>query len=420
MTVMSNIKLRKANMSIKDHYFYMFDDDADLLMQKVDDGVVAFSYPLDTPLANEVIDSEFDGINFWTLENTNPNAIIKRWVIENYICKLKTTLEFIGEVSTGHYYDVDAFSVENYYLTISGTQLPGDKIIYVSPGYSAKIMGGMTVTLGPNYSGHTETILVSTAVDGIVTLSTEITQTYQSGDDFRFYNNLFLFNNFDGIDDTSAALYKMNAYDGSFLVKYTGGAYKDVTASKFVNTDKFTEYGIINSLAFVKGANLLFINIEQLGTLSEIYRSMVIDNLLVDTGEILHVFDIDIVDDNIYKLQTNGCKFGENVVFESGANYMIEPFKSFLTSVLLYTNPGIIPANNIATTVLTAQAADQYGLPVSGKLIYFSCSAEEDDPVVYIDGPNYSNTDIDGKATIVLRAGPVTGLAKMIATVEQS
>jgi len=413
-----NLKLGKRNMSIRDHYFYMFDDDADLLLQKVDDGVVAFSYPLDTPLVNEVVDSEFDGVNFWTLENTSPNAIIKRWIIENYVCKLKTTLNFIADV--GHSYSIEAFSVENYCLTISGTQIPGDKIIYVSPGYGDKIMSGMTVTLGPNYSGYTETISVSESVDGRVTLADEITQTYYAGDDFRFYNHLFLFNNFDGKDDTSAALYKMNAYSGGFIIKYTGGAYRDVSASKFVNTDKFIECGVIDTLAFVKGTNLLFVNIEQLGTFSEIYRSMVVDNLIVSGGDIVQIMDIDIVGDNIYKLQHSGCKFGEAISFTHGANYMIEPFSSFLTSILLYSDPGVIPANNIATTVLTARVTDQYGLPISGRLIYFYIGGDQGNAEVYITGSNPSNTDANGNATTIIKAGTDTGWAKIVATVEQA
>jgi len=418
MTQIDNVKFRKHNMSIKDHYFYMFDDDADLLIQKVDDGMVAFSYPLDTPLANEVVDSEFDGVNFWTLENTNPNVIVKRWLIENYICKLKTTLNFVADV--GHSYNVEAFSVENYCLTISGTQIPGDKIIYITSGYGDKIMSGMTVTLGPNYSGYTETISVSESVDGRVTLSDEITQTYYAGDNLRFYNHIFLFNNFDGIDDTSAALYKMNAYSGGFIIKYTGGEYKNVSASKFVNTDKFIEYGDINALAFVKGTNLLFVNIEQLGTFSEIYRSMVIDNLVINEGTIAVVMDIDIVDDNIYKLQSSGCKFGESVNFENGDNYMIEPFRSFLTSILVHSDPGVIPGNNIATTVLTARATDQYGLPIAGRLIYFTPDLSGDYASVYITGANPSNTDVDGKATTIIKAGTQTGWAKIVATVEQT
>jgi len=417
-TTISNIKFRKHNMSIKDHYFYMFDDEADLLIQKVDDGAVSFSYPLDTSLVNEIVDSEFDGVNFWTLENTNPNVIIKRWLIENYTCKLKDTFDFVADV--GHSYNVESFSVENYCLTISGTYIPGDKIIYVTPGYSDRLNNTMTVTLGPNNHGYTETISVSSSEDGKVTLADEITQTYNSGDNFRFYNNLFLFNNFDGKDDTSSALYKVNAYSGGFIIKYTGGEYRDVTASKFVTTDNFIEYGTINSLAFAKGANILFVNIEQLGTLSEIYRSMVADNLITSNGAVIPILDMDIVDDNIFKLQATGCKFGESVTFVSGANYMLEPFDSFLTSILMYTNPGVIPANNIAVTTLTARVTDQYGLPIGGKHVHFYPDSEVSYAPVYITGDNPANTDVNGNATTIVRAGTYAGWSKIVAYVEQS
>ncbi|GAG74937.1 unnamed protein product, partial [marine sediment metagenome] len=60
-----NIRFRKANITIVDGYFYMFDNDWDVLIQKIDDGTVSFTYPLDIVIFNPVKSLEYDGVNFW-------------------------------------------------------------------------------------------------------------------------------------------------------------------------------------------------------------------------------------------------------------------------------------------------------------------------------------------------------------------
>ena len=47
-----NLKLRKPHMTYVDGYFYMFDDDTDMLLAKTDDGITSFSYPFDTLLTD--------------------------------------------------------------------------------------------------------------------------------------------------------------------------------------------------------------------------------------------------------------------------------------------------------------------------------------------------------------------------------
>lgn len=84
-----NINFKYPNMCVKDGYFYMFDHDIDALVQKVDDGTTAFTYPLDTVLNNEVKSLEYAGGYFWTLQS---DSTIKKWSIDNYVCTLKETL----------------------------------------------------------------------------------------------------------------------------------------------------------------------------------------------------------------------------------------------------------------------------------------------------------------------------------------
>lgn len=83
-----NIVFKYPNMFVKDGYFYMFDHDLDVLVQKVDDGSTAFTYPLDSVLSTQVKGIEYGGGYFWTLQDEGSNINIKKWKIDNFLCKL--------------------------------------------------------------------------------------------------------------------------------------------------------------------------------------------------------------------------------------------------------------------------------------------------------------------------------------------
>lgn len=56
-----NINLRKPNMTIANGYFYMFDEEWDTLVEKIDDGSISFTYPLDIDLSRSYIEDDFTG-----------------------------------------------------------------------------------------------------------------------------------------------------------------------------------------------------------------------------------------------------------------------------------------------------------------------------------------------------------------------
>ena len=91
-----NVTLRKRNFVMVDGYFYMIDEDIDSLIVKTDDGTQAYSYPLDTTITDQIVSLEYDGRNFWTLENLAGNNLrIRKWYLDNYVCKLRTTFNLI-------------------------------------------------------------------------------------------------------------------------------------------------------------------------------------------------------------------------------------------------------------------------------------------------------------------------------------
>lgn len=268
MTVQDNIKIRKPNVTVKDGYYYTFDDDQDALLQKTDDGNTAFSYPCDNILEEEITSLEFDGVYFWSLEQkeaVSPAAwvqyvYIKKWKIDNYVCKLQDTLTLTSDAS--HKYRTEGFSVEHYHTSLSTTISGGETTIYLDKYYNQPlVISDAILHLGPNSSGEEEDVIVDVPVLGGVTLTAPVQYLYDAGDLVNFYKNIFLLNNFNGADAATGALYKFNnALD--YVTKYPGGAYKDVKSATFSTIDSFTELGEVDTLLYTKGTNTLFVNVE--------------------------------------------------------------------------------------------------------------------------------------------------------------
>jgi len=417
-----NVKLRYRNFTVDQGYFYMFDHNLDGLYKKTDDGNTAFSFPYDTLTSLEVVSAEFDGVYFWSLESpTGNNITIRRWKIDNYVCKLQQTLAFTEDGS--HSYSSNAFSVEHYHTTlVSGVTISGVKL-HLDDYYDQDDLMSFTTTnsdpltlhLGPNQDGNEEDVYVDSVVGSVINLVDPTMYQYNIGDPVNFYTHLWIFNNFDGNSSATGALYKIDAYTGVVIKKYPGGAYKDVRACTFYKVNSFPEYGDVDTLAYVKGTNTLFVNVREetdTGDL-EYYGSMVMDNIRSDAVTVIDVFDLAMDDQNIYRLQNipdGGTSTWSNY------SYLLSSLDGFVTSISLAAYPAIIAANNVSTSTINALVKDQFLHPIVGRLVYFS----EDDPVGSITGPNPVNTDGKGFASTIYKSGTAAREVKITAVVEQT
>jgi len=434
MAASENIKLIKgqqSNFTVDQGYFYTFDYAQDNLLQKTDDGNTSFSYPFDVLLSNDVKSSEFDGVYFWSLENpSGDNIYIKRWKIDNYICKLQQTFSFIGGGS--HKYDVNAFSVEHYHTSFSYASTSGSSIIFLNDYYDDNGLmsftttsgDGLTLHLGPNVNGEEEDVTVSGVIttsgvvaSGVVAsgvvLNSPTLYNYLENDKINFYTYLWAFNNYNGTSSATGALYKFDAYTGDYKTKYDSGAYKAVKACTFYTVNSFTSYGNVDTLAYVKSTNLLFINVGAAGASLPYYGSMVMENVKSDEATVISVYDICMDDQNVYRLQDvpdgTGTTWGHY-------SYLLSSLDSFVTSISLAAYPAIIAANTVSTSDITAIVRDQFLQPISGRLVYFS----DDDPVGNITGGTPKSTDSDGKAQTVYTSGNSAREVKITALVEQT
>jgi len=415
-----NIKFRKRNMTVSDGYFYTIDDDSQNLIQKTDDGTTSFTFPLSTLMTNEVKSLEFDGVHFWALEDgaATDEVTIKRWFIDNYICKLQDTYTLSSGTLYGgnlHKFDSNAFSVEHYHTTM-GTTASGSTSIDIATYWDSSNIVGSTLHLGPNTNGEYEDSLVLSTISGGVIVQDPISYNYANGDKAQYYTNIWLFNNFDEASSTTGALYSFSVTTSGldYVSHYPGGAYKDIEAATFYNVDSFTEYGSVDTLSFVKATNMLFVNTSAAGLTLPFYGSMVMDNIEADEATVIPVYDLAMSDQNVYRLQLKATYYQSTYTW-TNYNYQMAALNSFVTSLALAAYPGIIAANTVSTADIEAIVKDQFGNPVVGRLVYFT----DDDPVGSIIGGTPIGTDSEGKAQTVYKSGNTAREVKITATVEQ-
>jgi len=423
MAIEENVKLRKRNFAVNQGYFFTFDEDQDNLQQKTDDGNTAFSYPLDTLISNEVVSTEFDGVYFWTLENPgDTNIYIKRWEIDNYLCKLRETFTVTSGTHGGleHYFDSNAFSVAHYHTELSAPVSSGASSISVD-GYASRadLMGFTTTSgdpliihLGPNSNDEEEDVYVTSASGTTITISGATQYSYSVNDSVNFYTYLWFFNNYNGLDSSTGALYKFDAYTGDYIKKYPGGAYKAVQAATFYEVDSFTEFGDVDTLAYVKNTNTLFINIDSLETLLPHYGSMVMENIKSDEATVIDVYDLAMDSQNVYRLQK--IADGESSPW-SYYSYLLSSLDSFVTSISLSAYPAIIAANGISSSTIVAYVKDQFLQPITSRNVTFT----DDDPVGYIT-TGVVSTDSNGRAQTNYKSGTSAREVKITAVVEQT
>jgi hypothetical protein len=203
--MVKNIRLINPNMVRVGSYFYSFNEETDVMIQKADDGTLAFSYPLDTALgSNEEITSlEHDGESFWTMGNidgTPANGFnIRRWVIDDFVMVLQQSFQFVSGVTDT--FESKAFTVEHYEGTLVSGALENTTTFSVSfaTDIFALLTPGTTMFIGPSgkaaFVGQSQRVTVNgTGSGNVVTVSAPLTVGFIAGDTIVFSKNIWLFN----------------------------------------------------------------------------------------------------------------------------------------------------------------------------------------------------------------------------------
>ena len=374
--MVKNIRLINANMTRVDGYFYSFDHQTDTMIQKADDGTLAFAYPLDTPIGQPINDLEFDGQSFWTMENISgtPSAgfRIRRWVIENFVMVLQQTFNFASDGNDT--YESSAFTVETYTSFLQSGASENTNIIQVAfeddifdlltPG-TRMYIGPSTKQSPTDFRGQYQAVTVNSINEATnqVTLSSNLNVGFLGGDTVVFSKHLWFLNQNYQTTAGVGALYKADSLNGNLLLRQQGGAYKDIDAAAFHEVSSFEgNFVQFNKpyLIFIRTNNLLFVNVNDDNLTTEL--SAIQNNLNNDTTEVYAIYDLGLQGDTIFRLQLkfniNGTESSENTY-----NYQLATFRPFPIAIAITADPAILPADaGVSSSAIEATVTDQYGL----------------------------------------------------------
>lgn len=438
--MIQNIRLINGNMTRVDGYFYSFDEETDTMVQKTDDGTLAFAYPLDTPISQEVVDLEYDGESWWTLEHISSTPedgfVIRRWVIENFVMVLQQTFTFATDANDT--FESNAFSVEQYEGTITANGAENNNQLTVSfdSDIFALITPGTNLFLGPStktsptdFTGEflRGTAASTTPATKTITLTSDKSVGFATGDKVVFSKNLWVFNEHHQKQTDAGSLYKMSVLDGSILSRTKGGAFKDIQASGFVDliaanppsgvfSGSLTSFNKRSYLIFLRTNNLLFIDALDSQLTTEL--SAVQNNLSPDTTEVFPVFDMGLEGDTIFRLQK---KFNINGTqsTETTFNYQLATFKPFPTAIALTADPAILPADSgNSNSTITATVTDQYALPfIQSPAATITFQTSGGGTGASLSDPGPIALDSNGQATTTYITGDAAGLVTISAEV---
>ena len=434
--MVQNIRLINKNMTRIGGYFYSFDEETDSMVQKTDDGTVAFSYPLDTPITREIVTLEYDGESFWTQEHISGTPAdgfkIQRWVIENFVMVLQDTFTFDTDATDT--FESNAMTIENYEATLTAGAAANTSILFASSfdtDVFAQITPGTKMFIGPSTRagdvGESESVIVSSTVtdgSGKINLTAPLVAGFSSGDTITFSKNIWFFNEHFLKTTDVGALYKVSSLGGSILGRTLGGAFLGIDGTTFADLSKdggvFPPGGDLavhnkpSFLIFMRTQSLLFIDVLDSNLTTEL--SAIQNNINVATTEIFDVYDLAQEGDTIFRLQD---KFNIAGTESTNAyNYQLATFDPFPTAISLVALPAILPASaGAATSIITATVTDQYLLPFvtsPASSITFSFSGGGTGSGL---SPSSGDLDSNGQRTTTYTSGDTAGLVTIAATV---
>lgn len=436
--MIQNIRLINGNVTRVDGYFYSFDEETDVMVQKADDGTLAFAYPLDTPVPREVVDLEYDGESWWTMEHISGTPsdgfLIRRWVIENFVMVLQQTFTFATD--SNDTFESDAFAMEKYEgnMTSNVNENTNQLTVDFSDDVFAQITPGTNLFLGPStksgFVGEQLRVTASTTnpATKTITLTSPKTVGFSVGDTVVFSKNIWVFNQNHLKESGAGSLYKINVLDGNILGRTKGGAFKDIEAAGFVDliaadppSGVFTgatlsQFNKPSYLIFIRTNNLLFIDVLDSQLTTEL--SAIQNNLSPDTTEVYPVFDLGLEKDTIFRLQKKFNINGSEST-ETTFNYQLATFRPFPTAIALTADPTILPADSgNSNSTITATVTDQYALPFvqsPAATITFQTSGGGTGSNVSPTGP--ISLDSNGQATTTYTTGDAAGLVTISAEV---
>lgn len=429
-----NLRIVNPNTVRVDGYFYHISN-GEILEQRTDDGSIAFSYPLDTPINNEVVSIEFDGKNYFTLENPsgNFNIIMRKWQIEEFSLRLKRTYQFTE--SATQKYDSNAFAVEHFHFNLDNAASSGTNILDLGDDKNLRLDVGDRIFVGPSsavgFEGLTETrtiLATSGSNNEFVILSSNLSNSYELNDPASVSTRVWFFNQYrpnDPDSNGSGQLFSFdhNAASITLVAQEASNEYKDVLSATYL-TDLPGTVNERDYLVFMKGTSLLFIETDDFNPNFKVTVKSATQNNQRPDNSVIDVYEITHENNTIFRFQLEATfQIGSTEVLEVWGttgdpeyNYQLSELSPRPFSISLTATPAIISADGVSTSTIDALVADQFGNPLAGRTVNFSEDDVTGSPAGQV-APTSDITNSQGMATTTYTAGTVNNLVTITASV---
>jgi len=401
-----NINFKYKNMCVHDNYFFTFDHDLDVLIQKVDDGSTAFTYPTDVSIGVEVKSLEYGGGYFWSLQyNNTTSVIIKKWKIENFICILVDS-HIVGNTPD---VDSDTFSIENYDTVLASGISTGNDYLYLDDYYSVTTTGTLLM-VGPNDDAQYEYKTVTTVSGNKLFTDSVFDNNYLVGSDVNLATNVWLFNNESFVAVNPGSLFTLRPDDLSLVSYIDDIEYENILSSTFGKELGGVFSSTASAIMYTKSSNLKFIDVSNFSNVA----FMVMDNTKIDGMTIIPVYDVGLSNATVFRLQDEAAYYGVNYSW-TNYNYQVSTTRRFVDSMTVDAVSKILNSDGVSTAEVISTVFDQYNDPIFLKLVFF----EDDDSTGYMTiSPAYTNTA--GVGYSYYRAGTTPAHVTITATATQN
>jgi hypothetical protein len=374
-------------------------------------GALLHEYDLSSDITNTLLSFEYigpigitamvDGLTYFTLEKVSDSqCLIKRWEINTGTLSLDLK-QTITKTTVGNYcYDANAGAIEYYGRSFGNTTTSGVNNIEINN--TSRIESGMKLFLGP--SNHTanidavEWVEVDYTSGTDVYLTSDIDYKYLTNDSITTYNNYYVISNLGyGGDVRKGSVFKLDAYDGSYIEMTTGGDYKSISVTKW--------HPAVDGIACVIENNLLFI--RPYNSYLK-WKSQNMNNIEEDGVTLIEVHDVTFDSNSTYKLMKkvtwrddSGNRNTEN--WGSYYNFHADTLLPYTNSINLYTDQSyFIGANDTAT--INIKVIDQFGIGLNNLTVTVSkASGDPGGSLVPADG--VVTTDANGETSVQYTSG---------------
>lgn len=344
-----------------------------------------------------------DDLEFITLEYVSSSkSLIRVWTVDIEHAQLALKKNLLLSDTGLYHFDVNSMAVEIVRRKFTEDQDQGTNYLYIDD--LEGLYEGQKLFLGPSFDpdniGDMEVVYISN-IDPIykrITLTDILTYQYIKKDKISFYNNIYVISRGGiGSDTYKGTLFKIEATTGNIIEVTNSGVYKNIFTSRWCE-----EFRTIASLCKL---NLLYIDPYDS---YRVIKSQILNNYSPDKASVYLINDICFNDTDMFKLSIVATFRTDDGRLESDD---WDPYYNFQQDTLVpYTHNITNYSNNNFTfgpygnTGLNLQVRDQFNVTLRN--VPTKVTIIPGDMGALLDPlSGQVTTDINGKATLIYRAG---------------